>query len=156
MNCARTVHAKNSWTTHEKSMNGSWTWNGPIREKFMNCSWIFKWVLSSWMILEHEMVLFIKLQHSRRFDAVHRQLNYCSSISKGCFIFGFASLPLEVTRPILPVMCTKVAVKQQSFDTREIKQNDKIQYKNKHSLASKCYSDRNRSEKIPVVGTSNI
>ena len=30
-----------------------------------------------------------------------------------CFIFHFASLPLEVARPIQPTMCTKVAVKQQ-------------------------------------------
>jgi len=28
---------------------------------------------------------------------------------KGCFIFGFVSLPLDVTRPIYHTMCTKVA-----------------------------------------------
>ena len=36
------------------------------------------------------------------------------SISEGCFIFHFASLLLEVARPIWPTMCTKVAVKHQS------------------------------------------
>ena len=36
-------------------------------------------------------------------------------ISEGCFIFDFASLPLEVARPIQPTMGTKVAVKHQSI-----------------------------------------
>ena len=35
-------------------------------------------------------------------------------ISEGCFIFDFASLPLEVYRAIYPTICTKVAVKHQS------------------------------------------
>ena len=34
-------------------------------------------------------------------------------IFEGCFIIDFASLPLEVARPIQPTMCTKVAVKHQ-------------------------------------------
>ena len=35
-------------------------------------------------------------------------------ISKGCFIFDFALLHLECTRPIQPPICTKVVVKPQS------------------------------------------
>ena len=40
--------------------------------------------------------------------------NLGMGISEGCFIFYFASLPLEVAWAIQPTMCTKVAVKHQS------------------------------------------
>ena len=43
-------------------------------------------------------------------DHYHPCLNLGMGISEGCFVFGFASLPLEVTRP----MWTVVAVKHQS------------------------------------------
>ena len=36
---------------------------------------------------------------------------YCGHIHEGCFIFDFASLLLEVARPIYSTMCTEVAVK---------------------------------------------
>ena len=48
----------------------------------------------------------------------HRSLPLCSNpgmgISEGCFIFDFTSLSLEVAQPMLPTMCTKVAIKHQS------------------------------------------
>ena len=47
-------------------------------------------------------------------DHYHLSSNLGVGISEGCFIFDFASLPLEVARPIQPTMCTKVAVKHQS------------------------------------------
>ena len=34
-----------------------------------------------------------------------------------CFVFDFASLPLDATRPIWPTVCTNVAVKHQSSIT---------------------------------------
>ena len=43
-----------------------------------------------------------------------RSWNLHLSISEGCFIFDFASLPLKVAQPIYPTMCTKVAIKHQS------------------------------------------
>jgi len=46
----------------------------------------------------------------------HRSLP--PGISEGCFISDFTSLPLEVTRPIQPTTCTKVAVKHQSSSSR--------------------------------------
>ena len=45
-------------------------------------------------------------------DHYHPCSNLGMGISEGCFIFDFASLPLEVAWPILATMCTKVAVKQ--------------------------------------------
>ena len=47
-------------------------------------------------------------------DHYHLSSKLGVSISEHCFIFDFASLPLEVVRPIQPIMCTKVAVKHQS------------------------------------------
>ena len=44
-------------------------------------------------------------------DHYHLCSNLDVVISEGCFIFDFASLPLEVAQPIYPAMCTKVAVK---------------------------------------------
>ena len=35
MNHAWTVNAHNSWT-REQFINDSWTWNGPVHEKFVN------------------------------------------------------------------------------------------------------------------------
>ena len=46
------------------------------------------------------------LEHSRLPRVFESRLG----ISEGCFIFHFASLPLEVVRPIQPTTCTKVAV----------------------------------------------
>ena len=45
-------------------------------------------------------------------DHYHPCSNLGLDVSEGCFVFDFASLPLEVARPIYPTMCTKVAVKQ--------------------------------------------
>ena len=36
MNYSRIVHEQFMHRIHEQHMNGSWTWNGPIHEKFMN------------------------------------------------------------------------------------------------------------------------
>ena len=44
----------------------------------------------------------------------HPCSNLGVGIYEGCFIFTFASLPLDVARPIQPTMYTKVAVKHQS------------------------------------------
>ena len=44
----------------------------------------------------------------------HLSSNLGRGIFQGCFIFDFASLPLEVARPIQPTVCTKVAIKHQS------------------------------------------
>ena len=41
----------------------------------------------------------------------HRRSNLGVGISVGCFIVDFASLPLQVARPIYPTMFTNVAVK---------------------------------------------
>jgi len=49
-------------------------------------------------------------------DYYHTNLGV--GISEGCFIFDFASLPLEVAWPFYPIMCLKVAVKHQSSSTR--------------------------------------
>ena len=46
-------------------------------------------------------------------DHYHFSSNLGVGISEGCFIFDFASLHLEVARPIYPTMCAKVAVKHQ-------------------------------------------
>ena len=47
-------------------------------------------------------------------DHSHLSSNLGVCISEECFIFDFASLVLEVARPIQPTICTKVAVKHQS------------------------------------------
>jgi len=47
-------------------------------------------------------------------------------ISKACFIFDFASLPLEVARPILPTVCTKVAIKHQSSSSSSFIKNNVV------------------------------
>ena len=47
-------------------------------------------------------------------DHYHPCSNPDVGISEACFVFHFVSLPLEVARPILPTLCTKVAVKRQS------------------------------------------
>ena len=47
-------------------------------------------------------------------DHQHPCSNLSVVISVGCFIFHFASLPLEVAQLIWPARCTKVAVKHQS------------------------------------------
>ena len=47
-------------------------------------------------------------------DHYHLSSNLGVGISEGCFIFDFASLPLDVVRPIQPTICTKVAVKHRS------------------------------------------
>ena len=46
-------------------------------------------------------------------DHYHPCSNPGVGISEGCFVFDFASLPLEVAQPIQPTLCTKVAVKHQ-------------------------------------------
>jgi len=46
-------------------------------------------------------------------DHYHLCSNLGVGISEGCFIFDFASLPLEVARPIWPTLRTKVAIKHQ-------------------------------------------
>jgi len=47
-------------------------------------------------------------------DHYHPCLNPGVGIFEGCFNIDFASLPLEVVRPIYPTMCTNVAVKHKS------------------------------------------
>jgi len=47
-------------------------------------------------------------------DHYHPCSNLGVGISEGCFILDFASLPLEVVRPIYPTICAKVAAKHRS------------------------------------------
>jgi len=66
-------------------------------------------------------------------DHYHLSLNLTMGISEGCFIFDFASLPLEVTQPIYPSMCTKVAIKHQSsFQRVKIMGNKSFLLTNKY------------------------
>jgi hypothetical protein len=76
MNIAWTFHGttflNNTWTFHEWFLNGSMTlmnssWTQKAHEVYMISSWhrVHKQHMnSSWIILEHEMSLFMKLQHS--------------------------------------------------------------------------------------------
>ena len=50
-----------------------------------------------------------------QFTTTFMSSNLAVLISEGCFLFDFASLPLEVARPIQSTLCTKVVVKRQSI-----------------------------------------
>ena len=45
------------------------------------------------------------------FAFIDNSINYFDvGISEGCFIFDFASLPLDVARPIEPIKCTIIII----------------------------------------------
>ena len=82
----------------------------------------FRWLLLIRVIYYHNDFLFFfsgvppwsngSVLDQRSLSPVSSNLGV--GISEGCFILDFASLPLEVTRPIQPTMCIKVAIKHQS------------------------------------------
>jgi len=66
---------------------------------------------------ELQLFLFYLEQRFRKvlvIDHYHLSSNHGVGVSEVCFVFDFASLPVEVARPIYPIICTKLAVKNQS------------------------------------------
>ena len=93
-------------------------------------------------------------------DHYHPCSNPGEGISAGCFIFDFTSLPLEVTRPIQPTLCTKVAANQQSSSSSQTNLSQtKVQVRIKRStqrFAAQCSNQKCGTSLNKLVSYVNI
>ena len=73
-------------------------------------------------------------------DHYHPCSNLSVGISEGCFVFNFALLPLEVARPILPTMRTKVdVIHPPSSSPNNIEPVCGTNYINTMSMSAGCF-----------------